>query len=148
MPSTTAKIVAQYECDQIPSKLYRVRYSGNQSLKSRCRPAFTVSNDFKTAVEQHLTWCSCEPTPFVSLFGDQNHAMNWAHHLLEHGYHDVVLLEIDSSRLGPLFRVRDLVTNHKVQTTLPEYMYQDEYLVLRKIPRRSIINKISVELEK
>ncbi|KAG7379132.1 hypothetical protein PHYPSEUDO_008940 [Phytophthora pseudosyringae] len=146
MPSSTSKIVAQYECseDHVPTRLYRIRYSGNQSLNSRARPSFKSSDEFKTAVELHLTWCSCEPTPFVSLFADQDHAEQWAQHLLGHGYRDVVLLEIDSSKLGPLFRVLELVDDQEVRTTLPEQMYEDEYLVLRRVPRGSVVNRIAV----
>ncbi|KAG6615370.1 elongator complex protein 6 [Phytophthora cinnamomi] len=146
MPSTTSKIVAQYECreDQIPARLYRVRYSGNPSLKARAKPSFKSPNDFKATVEAHLTWCSCEPTPFVSLFASKDHAMTWAQHLLEHGYRDVILLDVDSGRLGPLFRVRDLVENREIRTTLPEHLYEDEYLVLRKIPKRSVVSGAGV----
>ncbi|KAL4102444.1 hypothetical protein PRIC1_006189 [Phytophthora ramorum] len=149
MPSTTSNLVAQFECteDQVPERLYRVRYSGNQSLKARVKPAFKSEGDFKQAVEQHLTWYSCERTPFVSLFANKDHAGTWAQRLLEHGYHDVVLLEVDASRLGSLFCVRDLVNRQGVHTTLSERMYEDEFLVLRKIPRRSVLDKTVVSLD-
>ncbi|GMF25894.1 unnamed protein product [Phytophthora lilii] len=90
------------------------------------------------AVEMHLKWCSCEPTPFVSLFGDEAHAINWARKLLENRQQDVFLLELDSSKLGLVFCVRDLVLHHGAHTTLPESMYEDEYLVLRKIVKRNV----------
>jgi hypothetical protein len=146
MPSTASKIAAQFACsaEKLPDKLYRVRYSGNQSLKARTRPAFKSTRAFKQIVELHLKWCSCEPTPFVSLFATESHAASWAQHLLEHGYRDVVILEIDPSRLSALFRVWELVDRKDVSTTLPQYMYDDEFLVLRKIPRRSIVNKTAV----
>ncbi|KAE9348134.1 hypothetical protein PF008_g7497 [Phytophthora fragariae] len=130
MPSTTSKIMAQYECGegQVPARLFRVRYSGNQSLKARAKPSFKSPSDFKVMVESHLKWCSCEPTPFVSLFASKDHAITWARQLLGHGYRDVVLLEIDAGRLSPLFCVRDLVQHRGVRTTLAGYLYEDEYL--------------------
>ncbi|GMF43715.1 unnamed protein product [Phytophthora fragariaefolia] len=120
------------------------RYSGNQSLKARAKPSFKSPSDFKTAVEYHLKWCSCEPTPFVSLFASKDHAETWARQLLDHGYRDVVVLEIDSGRLGPLFRVRELVELRGVHTTLPEHLYEDEFLVLRKISKRSVVGGAGV----
>ncbi|KAL3662193.1 hypothetical protein V7S43_012992 [Phytophthora oleae] len=141
-----SKIVAQFECskNQVPSPLFRVRYSGNQSLKARSKPTFKSASDFKTAVELHLQWCSCEPTPFVSVFADKEHATKWAQRLLEHGYHDVVLLELDSSKLGALFNVRELVVRQEIETSLAEYLYEDEFLVLREIPKASIISTLPV----
>ncbi|KAE8893186.1 hypothetical protein PF005_g7946 [Phytophthora fragariae] len=146
MPSTTSKIMAQYECGegQVPARLFRVRYSGNQSLKARAKPSFKSPSDFKVMVESHLKWCSCEPTPFVSLFASKDHAITWARQLLGHGYRDVVLLEIDAGRLSPLFCVRDLVQHRGVRTTLPGYLYEDEYLVLRKIPKKSVVGGAGV----
>ncbi|KAG2813598.1 hypothetical protein JG687_00012196 [Phytophthora cactorum] len=132
----TSKIVAQYECrrDQEPVSLYRACYSGSESLKARSRPSFKSTSELKTTVELHLKWCNCEPIPFVSLLANEDHAMSWSQCLLEHGYHDVFVVEINSSRLLSLFWVQELVNHQGVATNLPPYMYADEILVLRKIP--------------
>ncbi|KAG1697291.1 hypothetical protein DVH05_016575 [Phytophthora capsici] len=141
-----SKIIRQFECskNQVPNPLFRVQYSGNQSLKARCKATFKTTSDFKAAVELHLQWCSCKPTPFVSMFADREHATTWAQRLLEHGYTDVFLLEIDSSKLGSLFDVRELVIHQEIKTSVPEYLYEDEFLVLYEIPKTSIIRKTSV----
>ncbi|KAL4102445.1 hypothetical protein PRIC1_006190 [Phytophthora ramorum] len=142
MVSTASKIAARYECDaaEIPNVLWRVRYTG-QSLKARAKPSFKTKEEFKKAVERHLNWSSRMPTPFVSLFGSQDHAVKWARRHLELGYDDVFLLKVNASKLGSVFRVRYLVQDADIHTVLPEKMYNDEFLVLRKISRRSILRE-------
>ncbi|KAG3090025.1 hypothetical protein PI124_g17316 [Phytophthora idaei] len=140
LSSTSNKIAARYECDgkEVPRVLWRVRYTG-QSLIARAKPAFKTKKQFKRAVELHLNWSNRIPTPFVALFGTREHAVNWAKSHFELGYDDVFLLKIDASKLGPIFQVRYLVQDSDIHTLLPESMYNDEFLVLRKITRRSII---------
>ncbi|KAF1795860.1 Protein kinase-like domain [Phytophthora cactorum] len=137
LSSMSHKIAARYECDgkEVPRVLWRVRYTG-QSLKARAKPAFKTKKQFKRAVELHLNWSNRIPTPFVALFGTREHAVNWAKSHFELGYDDVFLLKIDASKLGPIFQVRYLVQDSDIHTLLPESMYNDEFLVLRKITRR------------
>ncbi|KAG6950757.1 hypothetical protein JG688_00014016 [Phytophthora aleatoria] len=111
------------------------------SLKARAKPAFKTKKQFKRAVELHLNWSNRIPTPFVALFGTQEHAVNWAKSHFKLGYDDVFLLKIDASKLGPIFQVRYLVQDSDIHTLLPDSMYNDEFLVLRKITRRSIIRE-------
>ncbi|ETI32746.1 hypothetical protein F443_20503 [Phytophthora nicotianae P1569] len=134
LSSTSSKIAARYECDgkEVPRVLWRVRYTG-QSLKARAKPTFKSKQQFKRAVELHLNWSNRIPTPFVALFGTREHAVKWAKSHFELGYDDVFLLKIDASKLGPIFRVRYLLQDSDI--------HNDEFLVLRKITRRSIIRE-------
>ncbi|KAE8893188.1 hypothetical protein PF010_g7954 [Phytophthora fragariae] len=143
--STTSEIAARYQCDgkEVPKVLWRVRYTG-QSLKAGAKPSFNTKQQFKRAVELHLNWSNRIPTPFVSLFDTREHAVQWARRHFELGYDDVFLLKIDAAKLGPVFRVRYLVQDSDIHTLLPESMYNDEFLALRKISRRSIIRETFV----
>jgi hypothetical protein len=140
--STSAKIAARYECagKEVPKVLWRVRYTG-QSLKARAKPSFKTKQQFKQAVELHLNWSSRTPTPFVSLFGSRANAVQWARRHFQLGYDDVFLLKVDASKVGPVFRVRYLVQDSDIHTLLPQSVFNDEFLVLRKIPRRSLIRE-------
>ncbi|KAI9991728.1 hypothetical protein PInf_017078 [Phytophthora infestans] len=91
----------------------RMRWEGRtQSLvETRAKPAFKTKQQFKRAVEMHLDWSNRIPTPFVTLFGTREHAVKWAKSHFELGYDDD-----------------------------PDF-HNDEFLVLRKIPRRSIIRE-------
>lgn len=125
LSSTSDTIASYYECDgkQVPNVLWRVRYTG-QSLKARAKPSFRSKEQFKREVELHLNWNNRIPTPFVALFGSRELAVKWAKRNFELGYDDVFLLKLDASKLGSIFRVNN-----------------DEFLVLRKINRRSIIRE-------
>ncbi|KAG6594281.1 uncharacterized protein IUM83_15199 [Phytophthora cinnamomi] len=138
----SSEIAARYQCDgkEVPRVLWRVRYTG-QSLKARAKPAFKTKQQFKRAVELHLNWSNRVPTPFMSLFGTRELAVKWARRHFELGYDDAFLLKVDAAKLGPVFRVRYLVQDSDIHTLLPESMYNDEFLVLRKITRRSIIRE-------
>uniref|UniRef100_K3WHV5 Uncharacterized protein n=1 Tax=Globisporangium ultimum (strain ATCC 200006 / CBS 805.95 / DAOM BR144) TaxID=431595 RepID=K3WHV5_GLOUD len=50
-----------------------------------------------------------ESTPFVLSFGDRMHAENWANRLLQNGHSEVCFYTINTARIGPLFRIHDLV---------------------------------------
>ncbi|EGZ19323.1 hypothetical protein PHYSODRAFT_259785 [Phytophthora sojae] len=142
LSSRSSEITARYQCDgkEVPKVLWRVRYTG-QSLKARAKPSFKSKQQFKRAVELHLNWSNRIPTPFISLFGTQEHAVKWARRHFELGYDDVFLLKVDAAKVGPVFQVRYLVQDSDIHTLLPESMYNDEFLVLRKISRRSIIRE-------
>ncbi|ETN16666.1 hypothetical protein PPTG_05824 [Phytophthora nicotianae INRA-310] len=141
----TVRIADRYECqeDEIPRTLYRVQYDQSMSLRARANPVFTSRAHFKSAVEDHLVWGNREPSPFVSTFAHRQHAMNWANSQCQRA-EQVSLLELDASQLDRIFSVRDLVNYRNVHTNLPESMYEDEYLVLGKIRRRSIVERIVV----
>jgi hypothetical protein len=103
---------------------------------------FQSRREFKETVERHLDWGNREPTPFVSTFRDREHAINWAKLLDNNAM--VLSLSIPVAGLyGTIFRVRDLVQDHGVETNLPESMYRDEYLVLDRILHRSIVDETS-----
>ncbi|OWY96584.1 hypothetical protein PHMEG_00033117, partial [Phytophthora megakarya] len=76
--------------------------------------------------------------------GTREHAVKWARHHFELGYDDVFLLKVDTSKLGAIFRVRYLVQGSDIDTQLSKDTYNDEFLVLRKISRRSIIRETYV----
>ncbi|KAG3090022.1 hypothetical protein PI124_g17318 [Phytophthora idaei] len=143
----TVIIANRYECreNEIPASLYRVQYDESTSLTARGDPVFNTNAEFKTAVQDHLNWYNRQPTPFVSTFADYQHALNWANRLIGNGRaRQVVILELDASKLGWLFSVSKLVKNGHITTHLPENMYQDEYLVLSSISSQSIIRKTVV----
>ncbi|KAF4035390.1 putative tyrosinase Copper binding domain-containing protein [Phytophthora infestans] len=117
-------------------------YDERRSLTARGDPNFFTKTQFKKTVESHLNWYNRKPTPFVSVFEDREHALNWAGLRGD----QVVMLEVNASQLGCLFSVWSLVMSGLVNTRLSDHVYQDEYLVLRGIPEQSIINRHVVSL--
>ena len=77
----------KYICRDLPDALYRVNYPGSRttfSTEQGFEAADTTttfgpgeSNKFKQAIVKHFTWGCRDPLPFISLFSDENHAMNW-----------------------------------------------------------------------
>uniref|UniRef100_K3WHV6 DUF7587 domain-containing protein n=1 Tax=Globisporangium ultimum (strain ATCC 200006 / CBS 805.95 / DAOM BR144) TaxID=431595 RepID=K3WHV6_GLOUD len=106
MDPNTLEVVKTFWCEP-PSTLWRIQY-GNNSLCARASPDFHDKDKFKDAVELHLDWYNRKPTPFVSSFENQIHATSFAKCLLKNGHKDVRLYPIDTTHLGPVFRVRDL----------------------------------------
>jgi hypothetical protein len=142
MDSATSRVVARYECHDVPDVLYRVQYDDATSLRARAKPVFQTPRAFKTAVERHINWASRERTPFVSTFADREHAINWARHCVNGGRsYEAVVISLDVYRLGHIFRVRDLVHTRVVTTNLRESLFRDEYLVLGEIRRRSVFDE-------
>lgn len=130
-------IAGRYACEP-PERLWRVQYEGN-NLQSRGKAEFTSGKTFRRAVESHLEWRNPAPSPFISTFDNQRHAVNWASKLMDNRNYDSVLLhEIDTTKLGPVFCVENLVSRLRVQTKLEPSVYEDEYLVLGRIPKQSI----------
>ncbi|KAF1330881.1 hypothetical protein FI667_g4969, partial [Globisporangium splendens] len=113
-----------------------VLYDGH-SLHARAPPAFHNEDKFKDAIELHLNWSNREPTPFVSSFENQTHAVNFANVLLQKGRSNIWLYQIDTIYLGPVFRVRDLVDQLRIRPMIRESTYWDEYLILSGIPKQS-----------
>ncbi|POM62011.1 hypothetical protein PHPALM_28881 [Phytophthora palmivora] len=131
----------------MPPRLFRVRYDRSMSLTARTTPDFSTESEFERDVEQHLDWSNPNPTPFVSTFSVRRHAENWAYKRAERGCSDVVILELDPKELGPIFSVQYLVQSQFVHTNLPDDTYEDEYLVLDEICKRSIIDKKIVQVD-
>ncbi|KAF1333746.1 hypothetical protein FI667_g2599, partial [Globisporangium splendens] len=137
MDPVTLEIVEAYRC-QPPSTLWRVQYDGH-SLHARASPAFQDEGKFKDAIELHLDWSNRQPTPFVSSFESQFHAVNFANVLLQRGRSNTRIYQIDTIYLGPVFRVRDMVDKLGFCPNLPERTYWDEYLILNGIPKQSVV---------
>lgn len=137
MEPQVVAIAGRYACEP-PERLWRVQYEGN-NLRSRGKADFTSAKSFRRAVESHLEWRNPAPSPFISTFDNQRHAVNWANKLMENRNYDSVLLhEIDATKLGPVFRVENLVSRLRVQPKLEPSVYEDEYFVLGQIPKQSI----------
>ncbi|KAF7551795.1 hypothetical protein G7046_g7611 [Stylonectria norvegica] len=78
--------IYDYNCDSLPSRLWRVRYASSQC---RTKDGDIVARDYdrsieseselKEAIEAHLVWKNHHITScFLSAFTDWRHAWNWA----------------------------------------------------------------------
>ena len=76
-----------YRCSDVPPKLYRVNYPGSRTTWTS-QEGFRATDtsrtfggkdllDFKRSIEKSFTWSCRDPSPFISLFSDREHAENW-----------------------------------------------------------------------
>jgi hypothetical protein len=102
---------------QIPTRLYRVHYLSSMTTRDtsglRAQDGSTNSADHSSVVE-HLNWSSDVPSPWISLFDTEEHAVRWAQ------YHQIArrimglreerfyVLEIDRRELGIVVSVARL----------------------------------------
>ncbi|PVF93327.1 hypothetical protein CPB86DRAFT_113924 [Serendipita vermifera] len=133
-----------------PKILYRVDHEDSWT---RChgalgflaaRPCYIPKDkdEFVEAVEKHLDWKSGVASPFISLFRDHGHAINWAKKWSKNcpGKSCVVTkIMIESSDDVALFFVPKLIRKLNVKSPNPNF-HVNEYLCLHNVPLTCIVN--------
>lgn len=100
---------------------------------------FANQTDLKRAVEIHLDSHNEVPTPFLSTVDNRAHAVTWISNFHDNTGIMGFLHELDTAKLGPVFRVLDLMSELGVRPKADQTTYWNEYLVLGEIPRESIL---------
>jgi len=148
--------------EHLPSRLYRIKYPGSRTAYSD-NEGFAAADEtkiyktgeedeFKQDVEKQFTWGCRDPSPFISLFSDREHAENWGQKepwrgkLPSAGSDQWSLCIIDTKVLGDayFFRLSEVVEGLNLE--IPKKAAQHisgAYLCLHKVPAIAIIDKIS-----
>lgn len=149
------------DLDKLPRYLYRVHYPRSQTTYSKlagleARDTETVYEDtpagqnmFRDTVRRHLTWNSRQTTPFISLFSNRDHAVNWGWKESWRCYgpfeKDWSLITISTELLAEcgstVFRLSDLADRWGIEV-IPEKARQHvkgEYLCLHRVPAKAIL---------
>jgi hypothetical protein len=137
--------------ESLPLTVYRVDYPGAQTTYSQ-QWGFLAAGNFtphhvtglRRSVEYHLNWQCRTPSPYISVFSNRQHALNWARVWSEnngYGTCDIVEIRIKREHGVMVFCVADLVTRFRVPTTLMPAQYHSEYLCFRCIPSEAIVRR-------
>ncbi|KAF3274003.1 hypothetical protein TWF970_008207 [Orbilia oligospora] len=111
-------------------------------------------NHLAEELEIHLNWYSNEPSHFVSTFGTESHAINWAQKQIEKGIaQDATLMVIDPNEIKktsgkpfPILKVQDVIEQYPelLPNGIRESWVRDEFLVLYKIPAQAIVDQYDI----
>ncbi|KAF3224285.1 hypothetical protein TWF106_003304 [Orbilia oligospora] len=148
----------------LPKYLYRV-HSDESVTEYTSADGFLSASDetidlrgpeFTKTLTDHLTWGSKSPSPFISTYANESHAISWAKLFLEkpgREHEEVQIMRIntqkirgDSNERKPIISVREVVIGmrEKNDEVLPpernDNQIRDEYLFLYQIPRAAIDN--------
>ncbi|PTB68158.1 hypothetical protein BBK36DRAFT_1157830 [Trichoderma citrinoviride] len=105
-----------YKRNSLPKTFYRVTYPGSQARDEDTGDYVSDTNleisdnlHLKQVAENHFYWRR-EPSPFVSVFSDKKHALNWAYRRVDRlncGLDEVYISKIDTAKLPLGTRVFD-----------------------------------------
>ncbi len=99
---------------------------------------FHDEDELKKAVEKHVDWYSGQPSCFLSVFTDENHACNWAKQREDRDL-SVYIHEISTARL-PFFGTYVLDIELLIAKLDIYHPYsENELLFLHRIPSWSIV---------
>ncbi|KAF3097022.1 hypothetical protein TWF102_006463 [Orbilia oligospora] len=149
---------------EYPYRLYRVHFPGvSHTIYSDaggfkcCARGFIQIwnyNHLADELEIHLNWYSNEPSHFISMFGTESHAINWAQKQIEKGIaQDAMLMVIDPDEIKnaddnplPILKVQDVIEQYPglLPNGIRESWVRDEFLVLYRIPARAIVHKYDI----
>lgn len=158
--STSTMDTYRHPPGDLPRYLYRVQYRGNTGLYNKtsglkARDTTTqfarirATQLFKDAVADHFDWSSTRPTPFITFFSVEQHAVRWALCLerwgrSEPGEDDWFILTINTSTLTDVhfFKLSTLVDRFglgsKIDSKVQESHKRGAYICLHGIPARAI----------
>jgi hypothetical protein len=99
---------------------------------------FHDEDELKEAVQHHINWWSSRPSRFLSVFSDENHAVNWAAQR-EKRDPPAHIYEIDTTCLlgARILDMELLMTNLDIENPFSAH----ELLFLHCIPARCIVRK-------
>lgn len=146
----------QYQCDtsELPRYLYRVDYPASQTSLDKegltakdtlsFRNTLVDEDSFKESVQNHSIWDDRNASPFITLFSDRTHAVNWARiepwrrnykHIPKVG--DWKLLTIETSRLSEVKVFKISTLYQELGLKAPGTVMQNEadaYICLHWVP--------------
>ncbi|KAF2497842.1 hypothetical protein BU16DRAFT_525432 [Lophium mytilinum] len=136
----------------IPSYLYRVDYPGSRTLLTpsgfvAANTTITISSTIalRHHASLHFDWRSRASSPFISLFADRAHAVNWAQAisvLRENVVCYVTQISTAALGPGPIFRAADLLGAAPGGGGCGQHA--GEYLVLWQIPIEACVGEVVV----
>ncbi|WEW61790.1 hypothetical protein PRK78_007286 [Emydomyces testavorans] len=135
----------------VPPRLYYVRHARSQAYDDfsggfrardygRFYPYSDTQAEFSKSVENHLDWSSREPSPYLSVMSDRNHADNFALVMQSRTGYVAEVYEINARRLNTsyIFNVPYLMEELRLSVR-PDAMNASEYLVLHRIPGQAVV---------
>ncbi|CAG8724449.1 2465_t:CDS:2, partial [Acaulospora colombiana] len=153
------KILRRYQAQDYPLTLYRVQYEGCQTRRDRSSNELRATSsaipqtksELREMVDKHLDWACWEPSPFISLFSDEEHAINWGRRLLRRRWgmrnKKFTLLSFQiPEQTAMVFSVSDLQTSLGVVTWNGKLAH-DEYLCFGRIPLNWCVESSTHSLE-
>ncbi|KAF2808699.1 uncharacterized protein BDZ99DRAFT_418067, partial [Mytilinidion resinicola] len=138
----------------LPPFLYRVDYPGSRTVLTAT--GFVAANTTTTIssttalrhhASAHFDWRSRSPSPFISLFADRAHAINWAQAISAlKGDAVCYVTQINTAALGPgpIFRAADLLGAGAGEGGGGGGQHESEYLVLWRIPIEACVGEVVV----
>ncbi|EGX52278.1 hypothetical protein AOL_s00043g67 [Orbilia oligospora ATCC 24927] len=149
---------------EYPNRLYRVHFPGvSHTIYSDaggfecCADGFIQICNYDHLAEEleiHLNWYSDEPSHFISTFGTQSHAFNWAQKQIDKGRaRDATVMVIDPDKIKnangnpiPILGVQDVIEQYPglLPNGIHESWVRDEFLALYKIPARAIVDRYDI----
>jgi hypothetical protein len=146
--------IGQYTVDltELPPILWRVTHSSSSNDRdSETGEILAKDHDcvildrgkLKRAAANHLRWHSREASPFMSVFGDEKHAHNWANKLKE----PISITPIITAILGlkspndvHIFRASHLYEEFELTFELdsPDKPSENEFMFLHRIPWQAL----------
>jgi len=111
----------------------------------------TIHDYAPRLLHEHFLWSSNHPSPFISVFTDEDHARNWATGLVrKNAGMACTIYKVNpfQLRLNPIFDATQLVMELNIE--LPDAarsQAENEYLVLRTIPAGAITYHEKVQLQ-
>ena len=126
-----------------PTKFYRAIHNGyyREGLHARGCGTLSHSSNFQVQVENHLSWGSRKPSPFLSVTSEKSDAQRKCKQFQEQKRQGVELLEIDATGSGwnhsiqLVWDVKDLVDAFDLEW---KPYYRGEYLIEQSIPRECV----------
>ena len=140
-----------YKCTHLPKTLWKVIHCGTQSqtdpftgdlIASDSTRIFSDSSELKQAIEAHIDWWSRQPSCFLSVFSDEQHARNWAKQR-EQTQSEVYIYEINTTKL-PIDAFVLGIDLLKVTLGIVHPSSTHELLFLHRIPAQAMISKTSL----
>ena len=137
--------LSDYQCVELPRRLWRVTHGNSQSRWEKDTGHLVAADQLrefhngrglKEAVEEHINWHSSEPSCFLSVFSDEDHARKWAAQR-EKKNPPAYIHEIDTTRLPVSAYVLDmevLMAKLDIKNPYPAH----ELLFLHRIPVWSV----------
>jgi hypothetical protein len=145
----SSQILDSLKCTSPPSRFWRVNHGGSQAhhdnngdLVANSTSTPSTLQELKQAVDDHLDWRNPQPSCFLSVFSDRQHARNWAS---QRGGREwqVSIYEIDTVRLQDvyIFKLEQLILPLEIS---PSRDYAHEYLILHRIPNRAVTSRLEL----
>jgi hypothetical protein len=134
--------------DSLPGVLWRVTHpnsqhkldptTGEMSARARSDDAISDEASLKQRVSHHFSWSSREPSCFLSVFTDEEHARNWAGCCVRNtGDFQVYITPIITAMLPATAQVFDATSLHKRLRIYHRYP-EHEVMFLHRIPWQSL----------